>query len=324
MGFFIPEEFKKMNNWLVWDKYKKPYNPKTGIMANALKNCADYETAAFTAAHNDKYKGVGFWIQEGQNLTCIDLDHVIDDSGNIAEWAQAVIDEFSDCYIEYSQSETGLHIFCKAAGFYVSSNKTGIEIYSRSHYIAMTGKALNRNEPQEAQERVERLYNSYNLKNAVRSQKAASQGHTSCSTAYTIPEYTGSPEELAAMIERIKQSRQGAKWMRLHSGNILGYHSRNEAWQAYINITNYFTGGNDVITKAIAIQSGFSELPDRDGVFDEKYKLRLDDILKRSIKKAKLTAQINMKSDSLKDRTNYRKITFSNASDIPKQKRKTF
>lgn len=299
MGFFIPEKLKKLDNWLVWDKYKNPYNPVTGIMANTLKNCAGYGSAAFAAAHNDKYKGVGFWIQEGQNLTCIDLDRVIDDSGNIAEWAQAVIDNFSDCYIEYSQSGTGLHIFCKAAGFYVTSNETDIEIYSRSHYIAMTGNALNRNEPQEAQERVERLYHAYNLKNAVRSQGAASQGHTSGSAAYTIPEYTGRPEELAAVIERIKQSRQGAKWLRLHSGNISGYHSRSEAWQAYINITNHFTGGNDAITKAIAIQSGFSDLPDCDGVLDEKYTRRIDNLLQKSIQRAKQTAKVNQRQDEI-------------------------
>lgn len=324
MGFFIPEELKKLNNWLVWDKNKFPYNPKTGIRANALKNCADYETAAFATEYNDKFKGVGFWIQEGQNLTCIDLDNVIDDSGNVAEWAQAVIDEFSDCYIEYSQSGTGLHIFCKATGFYVVKNKTNIEIYSKRHYIAVTGNALNRNEPQEAQERVEMLYSTYNLKNAVRSQQTASQGHTSGGTAYNIYEYTGSHEELAAVIERIKQSKQGAKWLRLHSGNISGYTSRSEAWQAYINILNWAANGNDSIIKTIAMQSNFKSIPDREGVLDKKYEMRLDDVLQKSIKQAKLTAQKGKKSISSKDRFNYRKITLSNASDIQKPKRKTF
>lgn len=188
----------------------------------------------------------------------------------------------------------------------------------------MTGNALNRNEPQEAQERVERLYNTYNLKNAVRSQQTASQGHTSGSAAYTIPEYTGKPEKLTAVIERIKQSRQGAKWLKLHSGDISGYHSRSEAWQAYINITNYFTSGNDALTKAIALQSGFSELPDRDGVLDEKYARRIDNLLHHSIQRAKQTAKTEKKSISLKDKYNYREISFSNASDVPKPKRKTF
>lgn len=92
MGFEnFPEELKKLPQWVV-HKNKLPHNPKTGdyAKANDPTTWADFETAVKAT---EQFDGIGFEFNNC-GVVGVDLDHVIDDSGNFvqgAEWAKDVV-----------------------------------------------------------------------------------------------------------------------------------------------------------------------------------------------------------------------------------------
>lgn len=256
MQFFIPETIKKYDNWLVWckewndtrNKFEKiPYNPKTHKKALKTGIC-DYNTAFNVYQNMDEYQGLGFLFTKECNLTFIDIDHCIDDEGNENELAQELIEMFSDCFIELSQSEKGIHIIC--LGCVPKTLKTQeIEMYSCDRYIALTGNALCPNEPQEAQKRVNAIYNRFKPQEAENEPKKGIKG-----------QLYNRVIDVDAIIEVIMNSKQGKKFECLHFGdwkewNDPIYETQNQADQAYFNIVNYFTGGNDEKTIAIFEQS---------------------------------------------------------------------
>lgn len=79
----------------------------------------------------------------GDGVVCIDLDNALQD-GELTPTARAVLAATEGAWAEVSTSGTGIHIF--GAGFeragrrFVTADGTGVEIYSRSRFIRMTGK----------------------------------------------------------------------------------------------------------------------------------------------------------------------------------------
>lgn len=262
MSYYIPEIMKQYNNWVVWrkvGKQKPPYDPRElhktkpedidkVRRANATKPCCSFDYAESYYNYSGICDGIGFVFTKECGLTFIDLDNCIDEDGNESPLAQEMQDLFADCYIELSQSERGLHIVC--IGSVPRSIKTKeIEIYSSGQYMAMTGNATRPQEPQRAQERLDIIFNRYKTKTVEIKPQNAPQGHIYSQATNT--------QEL---IELICNSRQGEKWARIHAGNYDGYSSPSEAVQAYINIVNYFSGGNIDLIKALFYQSQFPKI----------------------------------------------------------------
>lgn len=89
--------------------------------------------------------GLGF-VLNGDGLTCIDLDHCVE-NGQPNALAAALIASLPDTYIEISPSGTGLHIWGfsqQQKGTRFDRNGLSVEIYPNGRYITVTGKALNR------------------------------------------------------------------------------------------------------------------------------------------------------------------------------------
>jgi putative DNA primase/helicase len=84
------------------------------------------------------FLGGGDDVPAGKTLACIDLDKCRDKSG---EWDAKAIDiiEKAGSYVETSMSGNGLHIFGFCDDSIKSHKKTGIEIYTNSRFIAVTG-----------------------------------------------------------------------------------------------------------------------------------------------------------------------------------------
>lgn len=264
MGFFIPETLKKINNWVVWKKEgqkyvkKVPYNPKTGRRANPTKSCCCYDDAINFYKYGGSFDGIGFCFTPNCNMTFIDLDNCIQENGEETELAKQLQIMFADCYMEYSQSEQGIHIIC--IGSIPRAIKTPeIEIYSKDRYVALTGNNLNFNEPKEAQKRLNKLFDKYskNYSNNLLTFKSV-----------TKISLTTSAKDINALIQIIKRSKQGEKWQKLHHGNIYGYKSTSEAAQAYIAIVNYFANGNE---KLIKILFSLSQFPHINKKYKEDY-----------------------------------------------------
>lgn len=276
MGYYVPNTLKQYNQWVVWDETKTPYSPITRGKAktNNPATWGSYEQAVDFMQYGGEFKGVGFVFTDNDDLVFIDLDHCIDDAGEISGTAEEVLKMFSDSYIELSQSETGLHIICKGSIKKSFRNDSeGIEVYSSGRYMAFTGNALQPCEPRLKLDELETLCKRYDKK-------------------YGQPKATQKPQnarltpnnlKVDEVIQNIIKSRQGAKFKALHAGaweSIGIYPSQSEADQAYFNIVNFFTGGNDELTEAVY---ACSELSNR-------AKGQRIDYIKRTIAEAKRTA----------------------------------
>jgi hypothetical protein len=81
--------------------------------------------------------GVGCVLTAAANITCIDLDRVIDADGRLDTRAETIV-ERADSWTEISPSGAGLHIFVQGT---VPRALKGdqIEVYARDRYICVTG-----------------------------------------------------------------------------------------------------------------------------------------------------------------------------------------
>lgn len=87
--------------------------------------------------------GDGYGIMLGDGLACIDLDHCLHDGNIITDEAREIVAKAAPycIYAEISCSGTGLHIFVNATGR--SFRRPGMEFYTHSRFIRMTGHTYN-------------------------------------------------------------------------------------------------------------------------------------------------------------------------------------
>ena len=172
----IPEQLKRSPDWLTWRKQlrdgriaKKPNipagknwdeqdlltfkeacfenneNPNTGedLPENTIQNLEKDLKKTIAA------DGIGFAFRTYNDIAGIDLDHALDESGNISQTAKAILNAARGCYVEISLSGSGFHIYgiCDKAKMLekygkssFQSKEKGIEVYFRSHYFVVTGK----------------------------------------------------------------------------------------------------------------------------------------------------------------------------------------
>src|SRR5690606_7470569 len=108
----LPLAMTRSTRWLRWAEQpkagggmrKRPITVK-GWPASSTKSSTWSTYAAAVASRAGK--GLGFALGDG--IGCIDLDHCLVD-GELAPWAQAILDACPPTYIEVSPSGTGLHI----------------------------------------------------------------------------------------------------------------------------------------------------------------------------------------------------------------------
>lgn len=120
--------------------------------------------SVFAALHADTtgtLVGMGF-VLHGDGTVCIDLDHCVDEHGNISPEAQQILDRFPNTYAEYSRSGHGIHIWVRTSRPLPADGKrkNGVEIYQNQRYIAITMDILP-NRPQDIVDYTEELHNLY-------------------------------------------------------------------------------------------------------------------------------------------------------------------
>jgi len=247
----IPNALKRLDQWVVWSyrlvdgKFKKPpLNPRT--MTDARTNdpdtWSDFEHAL--AVYEDgKSDGIGVVMRAGSGIVGIDLDHAIDDAGNVEPNALRIVKMFNS-YTELSPSGSGLHIFA-LADLPVAKRSGPVELYGTSQYLTVTGCIFeDHNRLRAAQAEVEKLH--------------AAITPPPVSTSRTPPapprEY---PRRLdREIIDRASSSRSGAKFRALWNGDTTGYSSGSEADAALICMLLYWTDGDRDRADALFRQSG--------------------------------------------------------------------
>jgi putative DNA primase/helicase len=121
----------------------------------------DAVIAALQADTTGTLVGMGFVLQ-GDGTVCIDLDHAVDENGNITPEAKRILDRFPNTYAEYSLSGRGIHIWLRTSRpLPVDGRRTnGIEIYQNKRYIAITMDILP-DRPQDIADYTDELHNLY-------------------------------------------------------------------------------------------------------------------------------------------------------------------
>lgn len=170
----IPFELQQLPYWCVYGvpglERKCPANPKT-LQGRKKGGAADYTTAWCRVAFGQA-EGVGFDFT-GNGFVGIDLDHVRDvTTGEILPWARAILDAFSDTYIEYSLSMAGFHIIAKGSipksfknhKIDPSNKNVGLEMMGPTGFIALTGNVYNAAPVVDCSDRVLELWEKYSKK----------------------------------------------------------------------------------------------------------------------------------------------------------------
>ena len=161
----LPQDLKFNGLWCCW-KYvkfdgrmvKKPFNVLTGQGAksndpNTFVNypvLLQYISKYLAIDENGKQTGgVGLGIFRG--YSAVDIDHCVDENGNISEMAQDII-KYCQSYTEYSPSKTGIRIIFKTqtkidkSTYYINNSKLGLEIYisdNTNKFVTITGNKIS-------------------------------------------------------------------------------------------------------------------------------------------------------------------------------------
>lgn len=143
----IPIELRVRDRWVRWNERKVPLRTDAKFASvTDPSSWSDYGTAARSQAG----VGLGYVLTIADDILCLDLDHVLNEAGELAPWAADLLDTLPRTFIEVSQSGTGLHVWgrgnVKHGRRIAMPNDTGLEVYGDRRYIAMTGKAW-RNSP---------------------------------------------------------------------------------------------------------------------------------------------------------------------------------
>lgn len=241
----IPEQMKALPNWVAFrteqtdGKVKKILlSPNKGASSVEYLKWAKSDDpttwASFdkAAAFAKKYKldGLAF-AMSGSGMTCIDLDHHLDENGKPSELAQKFVNAAQGTYIERSVSGRGLHIFYAGSRPADRQNRNiqlDLETYDSGRFISMTGN-LYGDAPKEISPP------SAELKNLLASNLTKLQTYSAPSVPLGMDDN--------ALIEKIRSSKVGRDFDALWSGSdICGDRSVSDF--KLCNMLAFFSGGD--------------------------------------------------------------------------------
>lgn len=157
----LPQDLKLNALWCCWkltSKGKEPFDLNNGKHAKS-NDPSTFVTYPVLLNHLHQYLkfdengkqigGVGLGIFRG--FSAIDIDHCVDENGNISEMALDII-TFCDSYTEYSPSKTGIRIIFKTntkidkSVYYINNHNNGLEIYisdNTNKFVSITGNKIS-------------------------------------------------------------------------------------------------------------------------------------------------------------------------------------
>lgn len=229
---------------------KVPLSPHGGAAkTNDPSTFSDFDTALKCyERHSDKYAGLGILLDG--DLCGIDIDHCIDEAGELSNLARDIVGAMGT-YAETSPSGTGLRLICRAEGigewystaqYKMKDTGSGLEVYIAGHtnrFVTVTGNRFNDEEVNERSDVLREILDKY-LRREAHGENAA-------------------PVEIAAMrqdadeldtlddervIRQMLSAKNGEKVERLWNGDFSGYGSQSEADLALCNVLAFWTWKN--------------------------------------------------------------------------------
>ena len=219
----IPDELKKLKQWVCYNSDKLPKCPATGknAMSNNPATWGTFEEA-LTSMEKYHFIGIGFMFANG--YFGVDLDKCIDDID--------FIDEFVDTlksYNEISMSGKGIHIICRGVLPQGQRRKKNVEMYQEGRYFALTGNLYNDEykEIRNCTDAIKPLHKKY------------LETKTQAITNYDYePLYLPDNE----ILDKARNSKSGNLFQMLFTGNWEGiYNSQSEADLAFCNMLAFWT-----------------------------------------------------------------------------------
>lgn len=236
--FRIPEPLRALQQWVAAGSDKIPKSVHTGGAASVTDPAtwSDFETAlAYAGAHG---LHVGFVLTKEAGFTIIDLDDKPDKPLTDEQRARqaAILEHFSDTYIERSVSGRGYHIIVR--GVIPSGvHRDCIEMYSDGRYMICTGDVVNDKPIADYQSSLDKMY-----------QQMKSEGST---VELEAGGYTDAWDD-AELFERAMRASNGDKFNALCCGEweAMGeYPSQSEADLALMSIIANYTRDNEQVRR---------------------------------------------------------------------------
>ena len=250
----IPREMKELPRWVLFTLFENTYSHRieklpwslNGKMADITKpeTWTTFEKAYSVLLKGGNYRGLGFVLGDG--IFGIDLDHVIDEEGNIQAWAGEVIRQM-DSYTELSPSGTGIHIFAKGRIPPKDRKNGNIEMYDEKRYFTVTGHPFGELRPLAERTR-EAL--------AVHRQYLKRDHRESAAQIVRVAGSRPAARDVADLIARAESARNGSKFTALYNGSTASYASQSQADQALCNILAFYANGNAALIDAAFRTSG--------------------------------------------------------------------
>lgn len=219
----IPNELKRVPNWVCWTNDKLPKNPHTGGNAQS-NNKSTWGTFDEAVAAIEKYKFNGIGFMFAPPYFGVDLDKCLDSAEFIEEFVETL-----QSYTEISKSGNGIHIICRGELPAGSRRRGNVEMYSERRYFIMTGNRYNDNytEVTDCTETIKPLHAKY-------------LGDTAPKIAPKVFEPIDLEDD--EIIDKARNCRTGAAFQLLFSGAWQGiYASQSEADLALCNQLAFWT-----------------------------------------------------------------------------------
>ncbi len=221
----IPQDLKRLKNWVCWCGDKLPKNPYTGgnAQSNNPETWSSFEQA-IKAVKKYSFDGVGFMFSDG--YFGVDLDKCIDNQDFIDEFVETL-----QSYTEYSKSGQGIHIICKGRLPDGARRKGNVEMYQSGRYFIFTGNIYGKKRAiRDCTESIKILHSKY--LDTARPKIAPKE----------IIKVNFNDDEI---IDKGRSCKSGMLFQALLNGNWEGiYTSQSEADLAFCNMLAFWTQKN--------------------------------------------------------------------------------
>lgn len=143
-------ELAQRDQWVCWRAVmrdgkttKVPVMPR-GSSASSTdpRTWSSFAAACAGVVHSGAaagISGVGFVVSHADPYVCIDLDHALDDAGEIEAWALEALDGVPQTYLEVSPSGRGLHAWARGVLPPGWRKHAGVEVYASGRFLTVTG-----------------------------------------------------------------------------------------------------------------------------------------------------------------------------------------
>lgn len=241
---------------------KMPYNPNSLQDRAKSNDRSTFAPMATTQARAAGFDGIGIGIFD--DIAGIDIDHCIDDAGQLSPMAQDIV-QTMDAYTEISPSGKGLRILFLAPGFqydkdryYIKESKQGLEVYiagMTNRYLTVTGNTLRSSDLVDRTKQLQSVLDRYMKRNTADQQPQGQQSLDSWQYV-RMQQRTAADLSDRELIDRAMNARNGSAFTALWNGDISDYPSHSEADQALCNLLAFWTGKDAARMDALFRQSG--------------------------------------------------------------------